>query len=49
MSKKLLNEGTIRRFMKLADIGSYSPDFVDKLKEQEEEISEELEKKYDIT
>jgi len=39
MTKKKLNENTVRRFMKLADIGSYSKDFVDKLKEHSEEIA----------
>ena len=43
MTKKSLNENTVRRFMKLADIGNYSGDFVDKLKEQDQEIGSEEE------
>lgn len=41
MSKKsLLNENTIRRFMKLASIGPLTEDFVDKQVKTEEEIEE---------
>jgi len=35
--KTLLNEGTIRRFMKLAEIDSLASPFVERLNEQEEE------------
>ena len=35
--KPLLNEGTIRRFMKLAEIGGLSDNFVGDLYEQDEE------------
>jgi hypothetical protein len=41
MSKKgLLNENTIRRFMKLASIHPLAENFVDKIKEEEEELEE---------
>jgi len=47
MSKKLLNEGTVRRFMKLANIGALSGGFVnemdytrdDEVYEEEEELA----------
>ena len=35
--KSLLNEGTIRRFMKLAEIGGLSDNFVGDLYERDEE------------
>tara|TARA_Y100000310_G_scaffold74681_1_gene70913 strand:+ start:688 stop:1398 length:711 start_codon:yes stop_codon:yes gene_type:complete len=38
--KSLLNENTIRRFMKLASIGPLTETFVGKIKEDEEEIEE---------
>ena len=41
-NKPLLNEGTIRRFMKLAELGGLSDNFVGDLYEQEEEEEEEL-------
>ena len=41
MSKKtLLKEATIRRFMKLASISPLTENFVDKIKEEEEELEE---------
>ena len=45
MSKKILEEGTIRQFMKLANIEALSGGFVDKLNENEEveELEEEVE------
>lgn len=39
-NKNLLNEGTIRRFMKLAEIDSLANPFVDRINENEEEIYE---------
>ena len=36
-NKTLLNEGTVRRFMKLAEIDSLANPFVDRINEQEEE------------
>ena len=35
--KPLLNEGTVRRFMKLAEIGGLTDNFVGDIYEQEEE------------
>lgn len=39
-NKNLLNEGTVRRFMKLAEIDSLANPFVDRINENEEEIYE---------
>ena len=39
-NKNLLKEGTIRRFMKLAEIDSLANPFVDRINENEEEIYE---------
>ena len=39
-NKSLLKENTIRRFMKLASIGPLTETFVDKIKEEEEELEE---------
>ena len=44
MSKKLLKEQAVRRFMKLARIDEYSQNFVDSIKEEElEENQDEIE------
>ena len=40
MSKKQLNENTIRRFMKLASIDPLTENFLEDIKENEEEITE---------
>tara|TARA_B100000519_G_scaffold195526_1_gene200675 strand:- start:120 stop:794 length:675 start_codon:yes stop_codon:yes gene_type:complete len=45
--KNLLNEGTIRRFMKLAEIDTLSDDFVNTLTTEEETIEEMYHAKHD--
>ena len=40
--KNLLNESTIRRFMKLAEIDALSDDFVDNLAVEEAPVTEEV-------
>ena len=45
--KNLLNEGTIRRFMKLAEIDTLSDDFVNTLATEEETIEEMYHAKHD--
>ena len=41
MTKKLLNESTVRRFMKMADLAPLSESFIEeKVNEGEEEITE---------
>ena len=47
-NKPLLNEGTIRRFMKLAEIGGLSDNFVGDLYEEEEELQEALPPEEDL-
>ena len=41
MKKQLLNEAEVRKFMKFANIGSLTDDFVDRLDEQAEMLPEE--------
>ena len=40
MAKKILNEATIRRFMKLASIDKLSESYFDEIKEEEEQVEE---------
>ena len=42
MSKKLLNEQAVRRFMKLANIRPLSEEFVERIYEQEDEDAPEM-------
>ena len=48
--KKALNESTVRKFMKLANIGGLTENFVDKtMKEEEEALEETLEETEEVT
>lgn len=47
-NKNLLNESTIRKFMKLASIEPLASDFISKIQESEEELEEGYGKKEDI-
>jgi hypothetical protein len=48
-NKTLLNEGTVRRFMKLAEIGSLANPFVDRLSEEEDVTEDVTEAAEDVT